>query len=53
MSLRNIKAFNHIFDIVVQRQKDKLQVSVQDINGHQKKILVKKGATINIDLATL
>ncbi|MEO5591788.1 MAG: hypothetical protein ABIQ94_04515 [Chitinophagaceae bacterium] len=53
MKLRNIKAFNHIFDITVKRKQNRLEVNVDDVNGNRKKFVIKKGTTINIDLAAL
>jgi hypothetical protein len=53
MSLKNIKAFNHIFDILVKEKHKKLQVDVIDANGSRKKFVINKGATITINLAAL
>ncbi|HTE10506.1 MAG TPA: hypothetical protein VK645_06040, partial [Chitinophagaceae bacterium] len=43
MSLKNIQAFNHIFDILVKIKNKKLQVDVADINGNRKKFVINKG----------
>ena len=53
MNLRNIKAFNHIFDITVKRKKNKVEVNILDVNGHQKKFIIKNGDTVLVDLAAM
>jgi hypothetical protein len=53
MGLKNIKAFNHIFDILVKRKNNKLQVTLEDANGNRKNFVIDKGTTITIDLAAL
>lgn len=53
MSLKNIKAFNHRFDILVRRKYKKIEVSLEDANGRRKIFVINNGATINIDLAAI
>ena len=53
MGLRNIRAFNHIFDILVKRNGNSLQVEVVDSGGRRKMVSVKPGTGINIDIAAL
>jgi len=53
MNLKNIKAFNHIFDILVARKGKKLEVRIEDVNNHKKKMRIKNGDSIAIDLSML
>jgi hypothetical protein len=54
MRLKSIKAFNHIFDILVKRKhNNKIEVEVEDANGAWKKFVVKNGTTLHINLASL
>jgi len=52
MALKRIKAFRHVFDIVVTRKDKKLQVSINDANGWKHVYQVKEGTGINIDMAS-
>jgi len=53
MSLKKIRAFNHIFNIVVTRKQQDLQVSVDDVKGGHKTFVIKKGSGIAVDLLAL
>ena len=51
MSLRNIKAYGHDFDLAVKRTgHGELQVSVMDSNGYHKTYKVSEGETLTIKL---